>query len=197
MAGPIVNGRSAKKPLFKNHMQVVKETPNKIEIVAGIDKAISGMLEMMSRLDDKEVNIVPYKDSWTAGMLFRHVSKSLNAMSKAMRTGAKPAQRDPGEKIPELKKTFLDFSTKMKSPDFIVPEEGPYEKQAILEELKNSLTQLKESSANANLTELAEGLPLGDVTKLEIIHFVLYHTQRHEHQMKKIYDALKNKEEIG
>jgi len=183
------DGRSTKKPLFKNQMQLVKETSNKIEILAAIDVAISGMLEMMSRLGNDEVNIVPYKDSWTAGMLFRHVSKSLNAMSKALRTDARPAERDAGAKIPELKKTFLDFSTKMKSPDFIVPEDGPYEKQAILEELKNSLMQLKESSANANLTDLVEGLPLGDITKLEIIHFVLYHTQRHEHQMKKIGDA--------
>ena len=145
---------------------------------------------MMSRLDNKEVNTVPYKDSWTPGMLFRHVSKSLNGMSKAIRTGARPARRDAGEKIPELKQTFLDFSTKLKSPDFIVPEEGPYEKQAILEELNNSLMQFKGSSVNANLSDLVEGLPLGDITKLEILHFVLYHTQRHAYQMKKICDSL-------
>ena len=81
----------------------------------------------------------------------------------------------------------------MKSPDFIVPEEGPYEKQAITEELTNALMHLKESSVNANLSDLVKGLPLGDITKLEILHFVLYHTQRHRHQMNKICDALKNK----
>jgi DinB superfamily len=148
---------------------------------------------LMSRLEKNDVNAVPYKDSWTAGMLFRHVSKSLNAMSGAMRSDARPAERDPGEKIPELKKTFLDFSTKMKSPDFIVPEDGPYEKQAVTAALNESFLLLKASSVNANLSDLVTGLPLGDITKLEILHFVLYHTQRHLHQMKKICNALRHK----
>lgn len=174
-------------------MQQVTETSNKNEILVAINEAASGMLEMMSRLDNNEVNTVPYKGSWTAGMLFRHVSKSLNAMSGAMRSDARPAQRGAGEKIPVLKETFLDFSTKLKSPDFIMPEDGPYQKQAIFEELDNAFQQLKESSVNANLSDLVEGLPLGDITKLEVLHFVLYHTQRHKHQMKKICNALKNK----
>jgi len=172
------------------YMQTVTETIDKKELLTSTGKSISGMLDLMTPLDNKEANTVPYKDSWTAAMLFRHVSKSLNAMSGAMRMDSKPADRDPGEKIPELKKVFLDFSSKMKSPDFIVPENGPYEKQSISEELKNSFRLLKESAENANLTELVEGLPLGPITKLEILHFVMYHSQRHLHQMKKICKAL-------
>jgi hypothetical protein len=168
-------------------------TSGKSEILVAISEAISGMSEMMSRLDKSEVNSVPYKGSWTAGMLFRHVSKSLNAMSGAMRKEGRPVERDAGEKIPVLRETFLDFSTKLKSPDFIVPEDGPYEKKAISDELNNSLMQFKESSVDANLSDLVEGLPLGDITKLEILHFVLYHTQRHKFQMKRICDAIKDK----
>ena len=66
-----------------------------------------------------------------------------------------------------------------------------YEKQASIDELNNSFEQFKESAESANLDELVEGMPLGPTTKLEIIHFVLYHTQRHLHQMKKICQALK------
>jgi DinB superfamily len=174
-------------------MQLATVTTDKKELLASIHSPISGMLDLMSELDSKKVNTVPYKDSWTAGMLFRHVSKSLNAMSKAMRMDGKPAGRDEGEKIPELKKTFLDFSSKMKSPEFIVPENGPYEKQAIFEELNNAFGHLKQSTTHAELPELVEGLPLGPITKLEILHFVLYHTQRHLNQMKKICEALKDK----
>jgi DinB superfamily len=173
-------------------MQSVTVTTDKKELLASIHEPISGMLDLMSQLDNKKVNTVPYKNSWTAGMLFRHVSKSLNAMSKAMRMDGRPAGRDEAEKIPELKKTFLDFSSKMKSPEFIVPEEGLYEKQAICDELNNSFEHLKQSTAHAELPDLVEGLPLGAITKLEILHFVLYHTQRHLNQMKKICEALKD-----
>ena len=174
-------------------MQIVKETIEKKGLLASTDRAISGMLDLMLLLNNDEVNTVPYKDSWTAAMLFRHVSKSLNAMSGALRTDSKPAERDPGEKIPELKKVFLDFSAKLKSHDFIIPENGPYEKQSIYEELKNSLRRFKESAVHANLSDLVEGLPMGPITKLEILHFVVYHSQRHLHQMKKICQALEEK----
>ena len=111
-------------------------------------------------------------------------------MAKAMLKESKPAERDPGERIAGLRKAFLDFSSKMKSPDFIIPEEGPYEKQAVINELKASFELLKENTNKANLIELLQGLPLGEITKLELLHFVLYHTQRHLHQMKKITGEL-------
>jgi DinB superfamily len=172
---------------------MITETSGKTELLTTIDEAVSELQGLMLNLDENKINTVPYKDSWTAGQLFRHVTKSTNGMAKVMLMESKPAERDPGEKIPELKKTFLDFSHKMQSPDFIVPEKGPYEKQAAMEELSKSFEQLKENTNKANLTDMTEGLPLGAITKWEMLHFVLYHTQRHLHQMKKICDALKNK----
>jgi hypothetical protein len=172
---------------------MITETSDKTELLIAIDEAVSALQSLMSSLDEDKINVVPYSDSWTAGQLFRHVTKSTNGMAKVMQMNTKPAERDPGEKIPMLKKTFLDFSHKMKSPDFIVPEDGPYEKQATIEELSKSFEQLKENTAKANLADMTEGLPLGAITKLEMLHFVLYHTQRHLQQMKKICDGLKNK----
>ena len=143
----------------------------------------------MAAVDEDKVNTILYEGSWTAPQLLRHVTKSINGMTKALHMDAKPAERNPGERIEELKKVFLDFSIKLTQPEFIVPEEMIYKKQASIEELNKSFNRFKES---ANLYELVEGLPLGPITKLEIIHFVLYHTQRHLHQMKKICEALKN-----
>ena len=114
-------------------------------------------------------------------------------MTKAMQMNAKPAERDPGERITQLKNIFLDFSKKLTQPEFIVPEEKVYEKHSSIDELSQSFNQFKEAAGNANLNGLVEGLPLGPITKLEIIHFVLYHTQRHLHQMKNICAALENK----
>jgi hypothetical protein len=109
-----------------------------------------------------------------------------------MRNEGKPAERSADEKIPMFRKTFLDFSSKMKAPEFIVPEEKTYDKQTSIEALKNAFKQLKETADKADVNEMVEGLPMGTVTKLELLHFVLYHTQRHLHQLKKICEALKH-----
>jgi len=169
---------------------MITETSDRKEILVAIDEAISGLTGLMSSLDESKVNTIPYKDSWTPGQLFNHVTKSINGMAKAMLKESKPAERDPGERIAGLRKAFLDFSSKMKSPDFIIPDEGPYEKQAVIDELISSFELLKENTNKANLNELLQGLPLGEITKLELLHFVLYHTQRHLHQMGKITGTL-------
>jgi len=169
------------------------ETFDTNEIISATSNAVSQITDLMSAVDEDKVNTIPYEGSWTAPQLLRHVTKSINGMAKAMHMDAKPAERNPGERIEELKKIFLDFSKKLTQPDFIVPEERIYEKQSSIEELNKSFNQFKEIAGSANLNDLVEGLPLGPITKLEIIHFVLYHTQRHLHQMKKICAALKNK----
>ena len=169
------------------------ETLDQNELFAAIDEVVLQMLKLISSLDENEINTVPYKNSWTAGQLIRHVTKSTNGISKAMRMDATPSERDTGERIPELKKTFLDFSIKMKSPDFVVPEEGIYEKQATIENLKKSFENLNKSIYNQNLNDLVTNLPIGKITKLEMHYFVLYHTKRHLHQLEKICEALKNK----
>lgn len=168
------------------------ETLKKNEIATETRMAVSQIIDFMISLDESKINTIPYEGSWTAGQLLRHVTKSISGMAKALEKEGKPAGRDPGERIQELKKVFLDFSKKMQSPDFIVPEEGPYKKQTAIDELNRSFDQFIKNAEKANVNDLVEGLPLGPITKLEIVHFVSYHTQRHLHQMKKICAALKN-----
>ena len=49
---------------------------------------------------------------------------------------------------------------------------------------------MKEVSFPANLSEMINHPAFGDITKFEILHFVLYHTQRHIHQLEKIFLAV-------
>jgi hypothetical protein len=172
-------------------MRAIVESSDTDKILSATADAVSGLSDLMAAVDDEKVNAVPYNGSWTAPQLLRHVAKSNNEMAKAVRMEAIPANRNPGERIEELKTVFLDFSKKLTQPDFLIPEEQFYEKQSAIAELNKSFSRFKENALNANLQELVEGLPLGPITKLEIIYFVLYHTQRHLHQMKKICEALK------
>lgn len=169
------------------------EIVDKNEIVTATNNVVSQLIELISSLDENDINTVPYEGSWTAAQLLRHVSKSIKGMAKALLIDAKPADRDPGQRIEELKKIFLDSSNKFQSPEFIVPEEEVYKKQYAIAELNNAFKEFEENTKNINLSELIESPVLGPITKWEIIHFVLYHTQRHLRQMQKICDVLKVK----
>ena len=108
------------------------------QVLSATADAISELTDLMAAVDEDKVNTIPYEGSWTAPQLLRHVTKSINGMTKALQMDAKPAQRDPGGRIEELKIVFLDFSIKLTQPEFIVPEEMIYEKHASIEELNNS-----------------------------------------------------------
>ncbi|MEP6849047.1 MAG: DinB family protein [Acidobacteriota bacterium] len=168
----------------------ITESATKDELLTAIDGPVSELLLLMSSVDEGKVNTVPFAGSWTAAQLIRHVAKSIDAFATGIGSEAEPATRDPREKIVELRETFLDLSTTMTSPDFIVPEDGPYEKRHVIMELSRAFAKLKDNTSGADITELVNDLPVGPITKLEMLHFVLYHSQRHVHQMRKICGAL-------
>jgi len=163
------------------------------KILSETSDTVSAISNLMAAVDEERINTIPFDGSWTAPQLLRHVSKSMQGMAKAMQMEAKPANRNPEERIEGLKNVFLDFSRKLTQPDFLIPENQVYKKQPAIDELKKSFNEFKANASRANLNELVEGLPLGPITKLEIIHFVLYHTQRHLHQMKNICAVLNRK----
>ena len=163
----------------------------KNELFSEIDKTVTELLDMVFYLDSNKINTVPYKDSWTAAQLLRHVTKSTIGMTRAMDAAYLHPEREPDARLPELQKVFLDFTVKLNAPEFIIPEDGPYEKDHSMQELKNAFNKLKEHAGKTDLDSLVEGLPLGSITKLEIVHFIFYHLRRHLIQMKRITEALK------
>ena len=159
------------------------------ELIQEINSVFTQFIDMISMLQNEKINQIPYENSWTAGQLINHVTKSINGVTLTMKMEGQPTPRN-GEKITELKNIFLDFSKKMKSPEEILPDNKPYEKQKVISDLQDCFKNLSFYSAYTNLDELIVGMPFGDVTKYELLHFALYHSQRHLRQMKRIYEAV-------
>jgi hypothetical protein len=172
------------------------------EFFASLDEASSELLQLISSADSATINTVPHdsyradshrvKDSWTAAQLASHVTKSNKAIWQALNMGGKQAERNPGERVPELKKMFLDFTTKFNSPEFIRPTQDSYQKEVLIADLGKSIEQLKETGSKVDLSEIISLPAFGEITKLELLHFVLYHMQRHLHQLKNILQQIKN-----
>jgi hypothetical protein len=119
----------------------------------------------------------------------RHLFKSEDGINELFAATTEPVDRAPDARAEEFKKIFLDFSTKMKSPDFIMPEDKEYDKERLLQSLtdaKDKVVKAVQTNDLSGLAPLPDAHPLKGSSKLEIVYFIAYHTMRHNHQIKKI-----------
>lgn len=163
------------------------------EIISQLETALGTTITLLDSFTEEELNTVPFEGSWTAAQVGRHLFKAENGIDGLLLAPAESADRDPEERAKELRDTFLDFSIKMKSPDFILPEDKEYDKEELIHSLQEVKDKIIPATQKTDLTQLApmpEGHPLAGITKLEMVHFMTYHTMRHNHQLEKISVAV-------
>jgi hypothetical protein len=85
-----------------------------------------------------------------------------------------------------LKAIFLNFETKLQAPDIILPGRGTYQKDILLARLEHSIHSIQRTARDKEVTETVTHPILGPGTRLEMLYFVWYHTQRHIYQLKNI-----------
>ncbi len=169
------------------------EKINTQQLFISLDNIWAAFFCCISSVDGKNINKIPFEESWTVAQLATHVKKSNNAIAQGLQMRGTLCKRNIDERVEELKTTFLDFDIKFQSPDFIVPEKKEYNKEDVINQFSNSIEQLKQLRTKTDLSEIINLPAFGEITKLEILHFVLYHTQRHLYQLKNILSIISNK----
>jgi len=165
---------------------MITEEINTKELFSMSDATTDEFQQLVSYFSEETINETPFEGSWTAAQVAVHITKSNRSMVQGLYAAGKPATRKLDERLPELKTVFLDFTTKLKSPEFILPTQQTYQKDVLLTDLQDSARQLKEASSTINLSEAMNLPALGEMTKLEMVWFTIFHTQRHIHQLKNI-----------
>jgi hypothetical protein len=165
----------------------------KEEVYAQYENVAAEFTGLISLFNQSELNAIPFEGSWSAAQVGAHVLKSNKSIAQALHMEAEPADRSPDERVGELKSIFLNFNTRLKSPDFILPDPGNYKKEKLSKDIYESIDELKDISKKVSLSGTIHHVAFGDITRLELMHFVVYHTQRHSHQLKKILEIVKNK----
>ncbi len=158
------------------------------------DKTFTELLQLISLIDEDKINIVPFEDSWTAGQVAQHIILSAGGFVQLLNGPVKDTARDPEQNVANLRAAFLNFNIKMKSPDFIIPPDKIYQKQELVNTLGDIKTGFLKAIDTLDLTKtctLFEMPILGYITRAEGIAFTIVHTQRHIHQLKKIYSRIK------
>lgn len=156
------------------------------DITAQIDECTLAFLGCLASFDQKALNLVPFEGSWTAAQVAEHVHKSDNMMLDALQAPGTATDRASDANVARLEKIFLDFESKLSAPDIIRPSDSPHHKQSLLTALEKTRTQIRNIALSSDLSLLAGPTPAGDMTRLELLHFVVFHTQRHLHQLGNI-----------
>lgn len=170
----------------------------KNEILSYINRNHSDLLRLINKIDQEDINRIPFEGSWTAGQLLRHIIKSNSGFVSLMNGPVKDLEeveqengqpRKQDDKVEIIESTFSNFELKTKSPDFVVPEEMQYEKETLLNSLVKINNDLNAAILVRQLDKLCIGFEipvLGYLTRLESLSFVISHTRRHIRQLKNI-----------
>ena len=151
--------------------------------------------EILDSFSDEEINIVPFEGSWTGGQLIQHLILACSDYPKLFNGNKEKTNRKPDEQVKGLKDVFLNFDTKMDSPDFLKPEIKDYNKNLQTLSLLKIESELLNASETHDLTLLCLDFQLPDSEKFTIfewINFALIHIQRHTKQLNNIYEHIRN-----
>ena len=167
---------------------------NKEETAKELSEALSGLLKAVELFDEIQYHKIPFENSWTAGQVVAHLSLSNNGFLEVLNAKVADTARAIDELKPQLKAIFLNFGNKMKSPDFILPKLKAYDQETQRSEIGKTKEAFLKAINDLDLSKTCVSFPLpglGNLTRLEAIYFVIYHTERHTNQLKEIYRFLK------
>ena len=181
------------KGIFEN---IFNATAMNEALLKEITETFSKLIHVFSKISNAQVDVVPFEGSWTAGQVAEHIVKAVSGMPELLNAQVEPANRPYDEQVEGLKKVFLDFNLKMKSPEFIVPTETQHDQADLLKTFSRLGKEMEDAAINLDLTLLCKAMELpgnGYLTRFEWLSFALVHTQRHIHQLQKIGEKLKLK----
>lgn len=153
----------------------------------------AAILQLLATFNDEQLNTQPAYGGWTAGQVAEHLLLSGGVVETIAGHTEPTTDRQPDARCPIIASIFLDFSTKLQSPDFIIPAGGYYDKQELISKTKVIWDKIGEGIRllDLDVTCLDFEFPtIGYLTRLEMLWFYVWHTQRHIHQLNRIHHAV-------
>jgi hypothetical protein len=147
-------------------------------------------ISTLEKFGDDQINEVPFEGSWTPGQVADHMIKATGGIPDRH---TETANRHYDEKVGKMESVFLNFEAKYKSPAFVVPANGPFEKKLLIASLNSILDRHLQKTSNTDLTALCLEFELpviGKMTRYEWFKFIVAHMKRHQFQLENILRAM-------
>jgi len=160
------------------------------ELDASLKGVYHDFISTLEKFTDEQINEVPFEGSWTPGQVAEHVIKATSGIPDKY---TESPNRPYVEKVGKMEAVFLDFEAKFKSPDFVVPGNGPFNKEMLIKSLRSNLERHLQKTAETDLTALClkfELPTIGTMTRYEWLRFIVAHTKRHLFQLENILNSM-------
>jgi uncharacterized damage-inducible protein DinB len=163
---------------------------DKVQLLRDLERTTRDLLQVLGEFNNEQFNRLPFEGSWTAGQVADHLFRAERGAPALMTGNTHQTTRNPEQFVKPLDDAFLDFSTKMKSPDFILPSDGPHDQVEYYNKFEAIRKNILELAAKLDLTETCTefDMPkLGHMTRYELLRFTVAHSTRHIRQLKNIH----------
>lgn len=163
--------------------------------ISELNETTKDLFATFSLFNQEEFNTIPFEGSWTAGQVAEHLYKSESSIVRALKGASADTERDAYQHTGIIRKIFLDYTTKLQSPEFILPSNELKNREEYLEYFKETRKQLETLINTCDLDKTFTDFTfpqLGHLTGWECICFVTCHSKRHIRQMKNIAGRLKH-----
>lgn len=162
------------------------------ELIIAIETTFGHLIDELSKFDDSTLNQIPFEGSWTAGQTAEHIIICGSGIPDAKTT---KTSRPYDEKVKPIKDLFLDYELKFKADPSLEPRSSIHKRDELVQKIKKIKEHHKNSAVTLDLEFLCEDMEFpsfGYLTRYEWLCFILFHTQRHTHQITTIGESLTN-----
>ncbi|TDH21255.1 DinB family protein [Segetibacter sp. 3557_3] len=124
------------------------------QITTDLLDSLSELINQVSSLNEAQLNTCPFHGSWTPAQVSQHLVLSNSGFLEVINGPVSEANRNPAEFIPAIKNDFLNFSIKMKSPEFVEPPDTYYNKEELIQALHLLRTGVTALVPNIDLAKI-------------------------------------------
>lgn len=164
------------------------------DIIVDFDASTEGLLEALNRFSAAQFNLIPFEGSWTPGQVAEHLSMSEEGIPSVLLGSTRETKRAINENEAVLATIFLDFTTKLEAPEFIIPSNDIKEKGDMLVKLLDNRKKIRQLIEQLDLSMTCTDFPfpeIGELTRFEWIRFMIFHSKRHTNQLNNIFQCMK------
>jgi hypothetical protein len=164
-------------------MELVASIQSDLQTIT--NKLIQQLQSFTPDVFTKKVN----EQSWSAADVAEHLLIVNKNLSYVLKTEGAVPDRAPDKKLTIIKESLSDRATKLAAPENVKPTGTAQNQQELISGLLHCMQVLQHIVQEKNLYELCTQYPhprLGRLTRLEWFYFIIYHTDRHCHQLETI-----------